>query len=698
MPSKETAQKIPGPEILSPSKEPLRIRIENVAEAIVATSTVGISVQTESVKPQLHIPFDPDYPQRLGFLDGKFDFQPAESPEDPDLLIGEVTESSFGDYKNNKKQDATPLGGAGVVLILKDEQKPGILIGIRGPLNRSYSKQLTLTSVAGMMDVNRDEETGLIPPLTDELIDNTFIREGEEEIGLDPKKIIVGGMKRIAFIEDLKKPHGELGLLVEVDQTVDELEKKVAQNTSKIDFAERFVEVEGDPLKAIEKIATEGDPIPPTHLLVGLAAGFNIAMKHYNYSESQARDWVARMEKGARENAQRNDLLIQEHWSERPLTAKLGRWRAGRDGVYKDDITHTPNTEGYDPDYPNTYQGFAPEYEVLHRLGLIKENEEKPLPRPTFAINAYFDGVLLDINTKKMEQPSIADNIVKLLQQGAIFGGEYRSGSAEHAEKEVLDKLEAIIDKRGISRKYLDRIFVVCEKGGVVIRYEDGERQRFVRPDLAASENFNQVRNGINNLLNTNEELARFNSNDSDKKTMVTFEKSKAPDGIDPEEWQKEFKLQQEKLVPLLNEMLERNDLSNTLEVNPTTIATDIQTKEANKGHAAEIYHEYLLGILGKYGIKVENFEVRNIGDSASDFPLHTRMDELGYRSSFYAVGGDNQLMNVYTTGHEDKIIRSDRTNGDYYDQAAERIFQEWATESYALVHETVVYSRYKIS
>ncbi len=671
-------KEIPNPEIMSPSKEPFRIKIENVAEAIVSTSPVGISVQTESVKPQLNIPYEPDYPQRLGFLDGQFDFIPAESPEDPDWLIGEVTESSFYDYKNNKPQDATPLGAAGVVLIRKDGQPiPCILIGIRGPLNRAYSEQLTLTAVAGMMDVKRQED-GLIEPLTDELIDDTFIREGEEEIGLDRKKIIEGGMKKIAYIKDLIKPHGELGLLVEVDQTVDELAQEAAKNTSKIDFAERFVEVE-DPLAAIELIATQGDPIPPTHLLVGLAAGFNIAMKYYVYSKSQARDWVARMEKGASENALRNDQLIQKYWSERPLTARLGRWRADRNGNYENDITHTPNTEGYDPDYPNTQQGFDSEHKVLHRLGLIKENnQEETLPPPTFAINADFDGVLLDINTKKMDRKSRAENIVRLLQQGAIFGGN-TGRAAEHAENEVLDKIEAIIDQRGMSRKYLDRIFVVCEKGGEVIRYEDGERQRFVRPDLAASENFNQVREDIVNLLNTDEELARFYFNDTDKRTMISLEKHKAPDDINPNQWQEAFtRLQQTKLVPLLKEMLRTRGLSGTLEVDPTTIATDIQTKEANKGHAAEIYHEYLLRILKEHNINVKNFEVRSIGDSASDFPSHARMDKLGYRSTFYAVG-KNQLENVDTTGHEDKIIISSETHGDYYDQAAKRIFKEWA-------------------
>jgi hypothetical protein len=403
------------------------------------------------------------------------------------------------------------------------------------------------------------------------------------------------------------------------------------------------------------------------------------------------------MGEGASENSKRNDRLVKEYWDERPLTAELGRWRKGKDG---DDITHTPNTRSYDPDYPNTYQGFDSEYKVLYRLGLIKETEESPLPSPTFAINADFDGVLLDINTKKMEQQSIAENIVTLIQQGAIFGGN-TGRAAEHAEKEVLDKIETIIDQRGMSRKYLDRIFVVCEKGGVVIRYEDGERQRFVRPDLAASENFNKVRTDIDDLLRANAELAVFNFNDTDKRTMVTLEKPKAPDGIDPEKWQAEFtRLQQTKLVPLLNGVLEENNLSGTLEVDATTIATDIQDKtEANKGHAAEIYHEYLLGILKEHNIDVKNFEVRNIGDSASDFPSHTRMDKLGYRSTFFAVGGDDQLMKIDTRKHEGKIVRSGKVHGDYYDRAAGRILQEWAnapegsgTNHDALASGSVIY------
>ena len=329
--SKESASYgIRMPETVNPSKEPLRIKIENVAEGIVSTSPVGISVHTESVEPQLHIPYDPDYPQRVGFLHDKFYFEPAESLTDPDLLIGQVTESSFDSYKRNESQAATPLAAAGVVLTLTSKDKqPRILIGIRGFRNRAYSRQLTLTPVGGFMDVTR-QKNDLIEPLTDELIDDTFIREAKEEVGLKPEKIV--GMRRIAIIDDLRKPHKDLGLIVEINQTAEELAEENARNTSTIDFSERFIEVE-DPLAVIEKIATQGDPIPPTHLLIALAGGFNIAQKYYNYSESEARDWVARMEEGARANAKRNDLLVQAYWSERPLTAKLGRWRSDRDGV-----------------------------------------------------------------------------------------------------------------------------------------------------------------------------------------------------------------------------------------------------------------------------------------------------------------------------------------------------------------------------
>lgn len=228
------------------------------------------------------------------------------------------------------------------------------------------------------------------------------------------------------------------------------------------------------------------------------------------------------------------------------------------------------------------------------------------------------DGVITNPERKRITEPRILDEIVKRLQNGepvALVTGR----SIDFMRDRVIDPLRDKIADPNLFNNFL----AMGEKGGVWITYENGQEQEHIDSDISIPQDLqNEVRKLIRNQFS---DLMFY---DESKKTMISTEMK---DGTNLGD----YHARQQILDQKLEELVKHHGLTEQLEVDPTTIATDIQNKHVGKDFAAR----RVLDWLKERGIKPQNFIT--MGDSKSDVPMAQEVHDQGFTVTFVFVGKD---------------------------------------------------------
>lgn len=232
------------------------------------------------------------------------------------------------------------------------------------------------------------------------------------------------------------------------------------------------------------------------------------------------------------------------------------------------------------------------------------------------------DGVITHPEQKKVTEPEIFNEIIKRLTSGepvALVTGRSLTWMTER----VIDPLVAKIDDKSLLRNF----FGLGEKGGVWVTFDsDGNRQETIDENVSVPQFLQEeVREMIEN---------RFSDTmcfDDSKKTMISTEMR---DDITVNQFQEP----QRKLTKELQNLLQKHELFDSFNVDPTRIATDIENKHVGKALGSQKVLEWLR----VHNIRPESFIA--FGDSKSDVPMAQFLHDQGLSVTLVFVGGSQLL------------------------------------------------------
>ena len=229
------------------------------------------------------------------------------------------------------------------------------------------------------------------------------------------------------------------------------------------------------------------------------------------------------------------------------------------------------------------------------------------------------DGVITNPEQKRVTEPRIIDEIVKRLESGepvALVTGR----SIDFMRERVIDPLIQRVGDLSLLQNFL----AMGEKGGVWVTYnQDGEPQEHIDENISVPR---QLQDEVRKLIE--QEFSDLMFYDESKKTMISTEMI---DGTKLKDYHQRQKMLNQKL----EELVRQHGLQDRLEVDPTTIATDIQNKHVGKDFAAK----RVLTWLAERKIKPAQFIT--IGDSKSDLPMAQEIHNQGLLVIFVFVGKD---------------------------------------------------------
>ncbi|MCR4324936.1 MAG: HAD-IIB family hydrolase [Candidatus Curtissbacteria bacterium] len=234
------------------------------------------------------------------------------------------------------------------------------------------------------------------------------------------------------------------------------------------------------------------------------------------------------------------------------------------------------------------------------------------------------DGVITNPEQKIVTEPQIIDEIAKRLQDGepvALVTGR----SLDFMKERVITPLRGKVNVGG-----LQNFLAVGEKGGVWITYdENGQENETVDVSITVPQ---ELQDDVRALMES--EFSELMFFDSTKRTMISTEMK---DGVSLEDYHK----QQGKLNGRLEELVQKYGLSDDLEVDTTTIATDIQNKHVGKDFAAR----RVLSWVQERGINPQMFIT--LGDSRSDIPMAQEVHNQGKAVTLVFVGKEDDKKHV---------------------------------------------------
>jgi len=235
------------------------------------------------------------------------------------------------------------------------------------------------------------------------------------------------------------------------------------------------------------------------------------------------------------------------------------------------------------------------------------------------------DGVVTNPTDKKVSEPQILVHIANKLKFGEPVAFNTGRSSSWLIERVINPLLEMIKDK-----SVLQNFIAVSEKGGCWVTFDkDGTMQEDKDDSVLVPESLQQQ---VKKLIDENYSNSMFY--DDSKQTMISTEMH---DGLSIEEYKKD----QNRLIADLKKLLQKNNLSDKLKVDPTTIATDIQNKHVGKGFAIV----RILDLLKVKAIKPKEFIA--FGDSPSDIAMAEKLYERNLPFTFIFVDNKGELKGV---------------------------------------------------
>ncbi len=236
------------------------------------------------------------------------------------------------------------------------------------------------------------------------------------------------------------------------------------------------------------------------------------------------------------------------------------------------------------------------------------------------------DGVLVSIDTHRIENPQILQFLIQLLLKNepvALNTGRplswVKNAIINNIEKEIKDK------------SLLKNLIAVCEKGGVVLTFDtNGVEKIFIDKSININDD---IKNAVRQMIATKFPNDVFY--DEEKQTMVTVEKKE-------EITLKHFN----EIHPLLDieikKILEKLDKESKINFIPTTIDTDIENNFVGKDFGVS----KILAWLKSKGHSKDKFIT--FGDSLSDLAMAEHLSKEGYLVKFVFTGEKEIDINNY--------------------------------------------------
>lgn len=239
---------------------------------------------------------------------------------------------------------------------------------------------------------------------------------------------------------------------------------------------------------------------------------------------------------------------------------------------------------------------------------LISSETEKPSPVYVFDL----DGVITDPENSQVDE-DVVNAMYELLAEGTYL--VVNTGrSYDWVEQNLINRFETRNNP-----DIFNRFISVCEKGGETVSWHDGQHD--VQPSEFA-------------LPHDNYDIAHMTFDrhapqlptmfwDETKRTMATIEKVANAD-------LKTFRAEQAILVDKLREAFGDRDVR----IDPTVIATDVESPAAGKYAGARVIYQWVRSVIGS-----ENSSFISIGDSTSDYEMARFFAEQRAESTFVYVG-----------------------------------------------------------
>jgi hydroxymethylpyrimidine pyrophosphatase-like HAD family hydrolase len=252
------------------------------------------------------------------------------------------------------------------------------------------------------------------------------------------------------------------------------------------------------------------------------------------------------------------------------------------------------------------------------------------------------DGVITNPQDSSVNT-TVVDTIYDMLS-GGVHVAVNTGRSYDWVEKNLVGTL-----KQRSNDEIFSRLYVVCEKGGESRVWQDGEFRSQPSRFALDHEAYDVTKRVFE------EHKAELDTMfwDATKQTMATIEKEPASD-------LSEFRSQQTLLVDRLEEALGEADVK----VDPTTIATDVESPRAGKHAGAELIYEWVA-----QNTPVEGDVFTCFGDSVSDYEMARYFAAQGAKTMFVFVGKPEDALD------EDARVETIRTEAQY-DAGTEEYFK----------------------
>lgn len=378
-------------------------------------------------------------------------------------------------------------------------------------------------------------------------------------------------------------------------------------------FEEKFVDIEATP-QAVETLLTQVHcPLPPTHAAALVAAGYSLVLQEQGLQAAD--EWKKRLEQGVSENYQTMNHMVASFYDKHPKALLQVPERFWGKNV------PARTTHGYTPAYGPEEQGLPSFEDEMVRTGLIPETR-------TTVDTAYLfdvDGVLSDPREKRVTEEGIYTSVIERLQRGEPVGLNTGRSTEWMEERIIRPILEKIQDK-----SVLANFVAIGEKGGTWITFDEQGNMHHGRAQaISVPEDLNERARRL-----VEEKYGDSMFFDATKETMISIEMH---DGYDLAE----FTRRQAQLTEELVQILSETGQEKIYKVDPTTIATDIESPHVGKALGADRFLQFLTD----RDIKPVQFKA--FGDSASDLEMADELERKGRQVDFVYVGDRAKLGNV---------------------------------------------------
>lgn len=251
----------------------------------------------------------------------------------------------------------------------------------------------------------------------------------------------------------------------------------------------------------------------------------------------------------------------------------------------------------------------------------------------------------------------VNEDVVRAMHR-LLVAGSYLAVNTGRSFEWVEQNLLRRLPNDGDSQIF-DRFIAVCEKGGEMVALQDGQWSVSSSEFALPHETYESTRA----TFDQNKEQLSSMFWDSTKRTMATIEKLPSAD-LDT------FHVEQHLLVTMLSASLSGHEFK----IDPTTIATDVESPLAGKHAGAQLIYEWIRSFTDTVECSFISF-----GDSVSDYDMARYFAAQGAKSTFVYVGKPTDKI-----AHDDRVIFTPTTA--HYDAGTLEFLSQYTSDRSAAV------------